>query len=143
MKGKYFKINFQKASKALFLLYIVTLLWSSASNFHIKKEPPTSRHFVNKLAHSNSVLSNVQNQMRKTYFRIASRKITFFLYIFCCVGIHPADSRMAAMQISKKYTISPYVFHKIWLHSNLLHSTFIQCSKYIIHLSKISNTISA
>ena len=74
MKDKYFKINFQKESKAFSLLYIITLLWSSASNFQIKKEPPTSRHFVNKLAlaHSNSGLSKVQNQMRKKYFRIAS-----------------------------------------------------------------------
>ena len=48
MKENYFKINFQKTSKALFLLCIITLLWSSASKFQMKKEPLTSRHFVNK-----------------------------------------------------------------------------------------------
>ena len=46
MKDKYFKINFQKAPKAL-SLYIITFICSSASNFQMKKESPTSRHFVN------------------------------------------------------------------------------------------------
>ena len=32
----------------------------------------------------------------------------FFLYIFLCVRIHHIDSKMAAVQISKKYIISPY-----------------------------------
>ena len=70
-------------------------------------EPSTSRHFVNKLTHSNVGLSKVQNQMRKKYFRIASGWI-IWKYFFLYIGIHHTDSMMAAMQISKKYIISPY-----------------------------------
>ena len=39
--------------------YCITLLWSS-----------TSRHFVNKITHSNSGLTKVLGQMRKKYFQI-------------------------------------------------------------------------
>ena len=63
-----------------------------------EKEPQASRHFVNKVTHSNSGLSKVQNQMRKKYFRTASGWIIFSLYIFRCVGIHHTDSKMVAMQ---------------------------------------------
>ena len=48
--------------------------------------------------------------MRKKYFRIASGWIIWkknVLHIFCSVGIHHIDSKMAAMQIGKKYVISP------------------------------------
>ena len=86
-------------------MYNITLLWSSAPNFQMKKELPTSRHLVNKLTHSNSGLSKVQNQLMKKYFRIASGwiiwKYFFSLYILLCWN-HHTDSKMTAMRISKK-----------------------------------------
>ena len=100
MKGKYSKINFQKVSKALSSLYIITFLWSSAANFQMKKKPPTSHHYF---CNSNSGLSKVQNKMRKEYFRIAGGWIIWILIFFSIYGIHQwhTDSKMAAMQMSK------------------------------------------
>ena len=52
--------------------------------FSYVKEPPTSRHFINKLTHFNSVFSKVQNQMRKKYFQhcqLLDNLIFFSLYI--------------------------------------------------------------
>ena len=39
-------------------------------DFQKKKEPPTFHYFVNKLEHSSSGLSKVENQMREYYFQI-------------------------------------------------------------------------
>ena len=64
----------------------------------------------NKLAHSNSRLSTEPNEEEifPNSQWLDNLKIIFILFIFCCVGIHHTDSKMTAMKISKKYTISPY-----------------------------------